>query len=422
MRPGHVYLAAGLRTPFVKAGGALSKIDAVTLSVPVVQSMMAQLQTGEPDLMIWGAVIPDLSLSNIGRELAMAAGLPRHLPALSTVLACSTSMIAAIEAAGMLGGDRHLALVGGVETMSRIPVGLTSDAALRIRQLAAENPMEAMDAFRSLGLSDITLKTAALNNRVSGRSMGEHTEDTARMYEIARAAQDALAFDSHRKTVAATDAGFFGPLIVPLCDVTGDTIPRRDSTLEKLATLTPVFDRTSGKGSLTAGNSSPLTDGAAGLWVADEVGLSRLPGSVTRARMLDWELAAVDFLVEGMLMAPSWAIPRLLARNGLTFGDIAIWEIHEAFAAQVLANVKAMENPEFRRSKVGINVDLGEFPWQRLNPNGGSLAIGHPFAATGARILSQTVHELGGHPPGSRAVVSICADGGQGSVVLLEAI
>jgi acetyl-CoA acetyltransferase family protein len=422
MTPQPIYLAAGLRSPFARAGSAFVDLDSLTLSTPVVQGMMKGLHHGEPDFLIWGAVIPDLSLSNIGRELAMAAGLPRHIPALSTILACSTSMVAAIEAASMLGGSRHLALIGGVETMSRIPVGLTSDAALRIRQLAATNPKIAMDAFRSLELKDITLKTAALNNRVTGKSMGEHTEETAQHFGIERTAQDRIAFDSHREAVAAADRGFFDSLVIPVGDVARDTIPRRDSTLEKLATLPPVFDRTSGRGTLTAGNSSPLTDGAAGLWVADEAGLARLAPETPRARLVDWELAAVDFEVEGMLMAPSWAIPRLLARHGLRFDDIHVWEIHEAFAAQVLANVRAMEDPIFRKAKVGLNADFGAFPWERLNPNGGSLAIGHPFAATGARILSQAVKHLASQKPGTRAIVSICADGGQGSVMLLEGV
>jgi acetyl-CoA C-acetyltransferase len=282
--------------------------------------------------------------------------------------------------------------------------------------------MAAMEAFRNLELKDITLRTAALNNRVTGKSMGEHTEETAQRYAIARADQDRIAFDSHVKAIAAADRGFFDSLIVPVGEIARDTIPRRDSTLEKLAKLPAVFDTRSGRGSLTAGNSSPLTDGAAGLWVADAAGLARLSPDTPRARLVDWELAAVDFQAEGMLMAPSWAIPRLLARHGLRFDDVGVWEIHEAFAAQVLANVQAMADPAFRRGKVGLDVELGAFPWDRLNPNGGSLALGHPFGATGARILSQTVKHLAAQPAGTRAVVSICADGGQGSVMLLESI
>jgi len=172
---------------------------------------------------------------------------------------------------------------------------------------------------------------------------------------------------------------------------------------------------------LTAGNSSPLTDGAASLWVASEAGLAKLPANIAKAKLVDWEIASIDLRTEGLLMAPAFAIPRLLARNGLTYSDIDLWEIHEAFAAQVLAHIKALESNDFLSQKVGVNMALGAFPRERMNPNGGSLALGHPFGATGARILSQTVKELSTRAPGQRAVVSICADGGQGSIVLLEA-
>jgi acetyl-CoA C-acetyltransferase len=181
-----------------------------------------------------------------------------------------------------------------------------------------------------------------------------------------------------------------------------------------------VFDRTSGRGTLTAGNSSPLTDGAAAIWVATEEGLERLPGALPRARLVDFEIAAVDIFNEGLLMAPVSAIPRLLARHGLKFDDIALWEIHEAFSAQVLCHLKALEDKNFVREKAGVAHTFGSFPRDRMNPNGGSVALGHPFAATGARILSQAIKELAALPKGSRAIVSICADGGLGSVALLE--
>jgi len=199
-----------------------------------------------------------------------------------------------------------------------------------------------------------------------------------------------------------------------------DGIPRADSSAEKLASLKPAFDRASGKGTLTAGNSSPLTDGAAAIWVANDAGLARLPASRPRARLVDWEVAAVDVFHEGLLMAPAYAIPRLLARNGLTLEAIDLWEIHEAFAAQVLCNVTAIESEDFLRDKVRVDARLGRFPWERFNPNGGSVAIGHPFGATGARILSQAVKELAAMGTGRRAVVSICADGGLGTVALLQ--
>jgi acetyl-CoA C-acetyltransferase len=258
-------------------------------------------------------------------------------------------------------------------------------------------------------------------NRATGKSMGEHCEEMAKTWNIARDSQDKLALASHEKAVAGQKAGFFDDLIVPVEGMSRDGFPRADTGLERLAKLQPAFDRKSGKGTITAGNASPLTDGAAGLWVATGAGIKHLPGSLPRARLVDWEIAAVNVFTEGLLMAPAYAIPRMLARNGLAYGDIALWEIHEAFAAQVLCNVAALESADFRRQKAGVEADLGKFPWERLNPNGGSVALGHPFGATGARILSQAVKELAAMPKGSRAVVSICADGGLGTVALLQA-
>jgi acetyl-CoA C-acetyltransferase len=206
--------------------------------------------------------------------------------------------------------------------------------------------------------------------------------------------------------------------VIAAGEASRDGIPRADSTYEKLAKLKPAFDREAG--TITAGNASPLTDGAAALWVAPESGLERLPAGRPRARLVDWEIAAVDIFREGLLMAPAYAIPRLLARHGLSLADIDLWEIHEAFAAQVLCNVAALEDEAFVREKAGVSAALGKFPWERFNPNGGSVAIGHPFGATGARILSQAVKELAAMGPGKRAVVSICADGGLGTVALLQ--
>jgi acetyl-CoA C-acetyltransferase len=187
-----------------------------------------------------------------------------------------------------------------------------------------------------------------------------------------------------------------------------------------LAKLSPVFDRKSGRGTLAAGNSSPLTDGAAACWVATASGLDRLEALPYRARLVDWEVAAVDIERDGLLMAPTLAIPRLLARHGLTYADIGLWEIHEAFSAQVLCTVAALNSPDWVRDRAGVEVELGSVPEERINPNGGSVALGHPFGATGARLVSQTVKELQGS--GGRALISICAAGGLGHVALLEAV
>ena len=275
-------------------------------------------------------------------------------------------------------------------------------------------------ALRGLRPGDVRLQLQSIKNRSTGKSMGEHSEETAKAWNIGRAEQDALALEGHRRAIAAQDRGFFSDLVVPVDGVTQDAFPRRDTSAEALAKLPPAFDRTSGRGTATAGNSSPLTDGAAAVWVASEEGLSRLPPATPRARLVDFELGAVDIRTEGLLMAPAYAIPRLVARNGLRYGDIALWEMHEAFSAQVLYQLKALDSAEFVKEKVGIDAPLGTVPRGMLNPNGGSVALGHPFGATGARILSQSVKELASLPRGSKAIVSICADGGVGTVALLE--
>jgi acetyl-CoA C-acetyltransferase len=279
-----------------------------------------------------------------------------------------------------------------------------------------------IEHLAELKLSDVRLYIPSVTNRTSGMSMGEHTEITVKEWDIGRAEQDQIALDSHRNAIAAWERGFFDDLVMPVGEVTRDLIPRKDTSLEKLARLPPAFDRTSRRGTLTAGNSSPLTDGAASLWVGSEVGMARLPAAVKRVRLVDFEVASVDFRTEGLLMAPGYAVPRLLARHELAYADIDLWEIHEAFAGQVAFHVKAWESTAFLREKVGIEANFGAFPRERINPNGGSTALGHPFGATGARILSQAVKELASRAAGARAIVSICADGGQGTVALLQNI
>jgi acetyl-CoA C-acetyltransferase len=376
-----------------------------------------------PDFAVWGSVIPNLTWSNLAREVLMESGVSPAIPAFSTVMACSTSMIGVFEAAGMVDrSGRALALVGGVESMSHVQIGLGVSLSDWLRKLTTARTLgERMRQIGRLKRADMKLYIPAVANRTTGMSMGEHTEITAREWRIARAAQDQSALESHQRAVAGWDRGFFDDLVVPVGDCRRDDIPRKDTSLEKLGKLSPAFDRTSGEGTLTAGNSSPLTDGAAAIWVASSEGLQRLPASIPRVRLLDWEIAAIDFRTEGLLMAPAFAIPRLLARHGLSYGDIHLWEIHEAFSAQVLFHIKALEDERFLREKVGMTRSFGSIPLDRVNPNGGSVALGHPFGATGARILSQATKELAAMPPGSRAIVSICADGGQGSVALLEA-
>ena len=416
-----IWLAAGVRTPFVGVDGPFAQRDLLSLSVPVVQAMAGRV-SGAIDFGVWGAVIPNLAYTNLAREVWLEARLDPHVPTFTTIMQCSTSMVGVFEAAGMLArGSSALALVGGVESMSRVQIGLGQNLSDWMRRVGqARDLRQRIGVLRKLRPSDIRLFIPEVKNRVTGRSMGEHTEDMAKTWNVSRQEQDELALESHRRAVAAQDRGFFADLIIPLDGTVRDHFPRRDTSMEKLARLKPAFDRTSGRGTLTAGNSSPLTDGAAAIWVATDEGLSRLPSTSPRVRLVDFEMAAIDIFNEGLLMAPVTAIPKLLARQGLRFDDIALWEIHEAFSAQVACHIRALEDKNYVREKAGVEHVFGSFPRERMNPNGGSVALGHPFGATGARILSQAVKELAAMPQGSRAIVSICADGGLGTVALLQ--
>src|SRR5882724_10145260 len=303
-----IWLASGVRTPFAKVDGALAAFDAIELSVPVARHMVDQLKGGKPDFAVWGVVVPSLAFSNIAREVLMDAGIDATVPAFSTIMACSTSMMGAIEAAGMIDGDSYnLALVGGVDSLSRIQIGLGQRLSDWLRKFQQARSLgQKIDQVTHVHLQDIRLFIPAIVNRTTGLSMGAHTEITAKEWEIGRAEQDEIALSSHQHAVAGWNNGFFDDLVIPLGGVKRDTIPRKDTSLEKLARLPSSFDRTSGKGSLTAGNSSPLTDGAAAVWVASSKGLERLPSTTPRVKLVDWEIGSVDFRVEGLLMAPAF--------------------------------------------------------------------------------------------------------------------
>ena len=413
-----IWLAQGLRTPFARVDGGLAARVAIELGVPVMQAMAARAR-GRVDSAAWGSVVPSLRWSNIARETWLEAKLDPTVPTSTVVMQCSTSMVAAFDLAGRLGrGVGELAMAGGSESMSHVQIGLTQPLSDWMRRLSqARDWKKRAEVARDLPSHDIHLHLQAIKNRSTHKSMGEHSDETAREWEIGRDAQDELALEGHRRAVAAAERGFFDDLLVEVDGVKRDAFPRTETSLAALAKLKPAFHDW---GTATAGNSSPLTDGAAALWVATDDGLTRLPSDLPRVKLVDFELGAVDPFHEGLLMAPAYAIPRLLARHGLRYDDVALWEIHEAFSGQVLYQLKALETPSFVREKAKIDFALGEVPRDRINPNGGSVALGHPFAATGARILSQAIKELASMPSGSRAIVSICADGGVGSVALLE--
>ena len=434
------YVLPGLRSPFAKMDRELARFDGLALSAPVIQQTVAGERgpgrdaAGRIDLVLWGAVIPSLTVSNWGREVWFDSGLDPSVPAQGMVQACATSLAAATHAAGQVAAGRaNLVLCGGVEAMSHTQIGLSPGLSTKLRRAGRAGSVPR--SIRTLGgirPRDLRLSVPAVAERTTGRTMGRHAEEMASEWGIEREAQDRFALASHEGTTR--DGGrFFRSLLVNpgTFPVDRDKLPRADTSLEKLSGLRPAFARRGkggtgggkgGGGTLTAGNSSPLTDGAAACWVASEAGLSLLPDALPRARLLDWEQAAINPQREGLLIAPAVAIARVLHRHGLGLDDIGLWEIHEAFAAQVLCTVAALESPEWLAARSPVEDGLGAFPRERINPNGGSVALGHPFGATGARILSQAVTELAEHPTGTRAIVSVCAAGGLGHVALLEAV
>lgn len=410
-----IWLASGLRTPFVKENKELKDVSAIGLSVAVVNSMKEKEQIG-PDYLAWGTVVPNLSYGNIARDIVLESDLADETIAFTTTMACASSILSTIQLASMLTDD-ETAISGGVESFSNVQIGLSTETSKWLKQ--GQKLQGMMDKARwAWDILKFKLYIPPGVNRITGKSMGQHAEITAQRLGISRKAQDELALLSHKNYFKAREEGFYDDLIFPAFNVAQDLIPRKDTSLEKLSTLAPVFDRKSGKGSITAGNSSLFTDGAAGVWVA---GKNRIGEFDTpyKARLADWEMAAVNIEKEGILMSPTFAIARLLERNKLTYDDIDIWEIHEAFAAQVLSTIGHLENPA-KLNSMGIKSKLGKFPMEKLNLKGSSISIGHPFGATGARIISQTLKQLHDVGENKRALISVCADGGLGAVMLIE--
>lgn len=409
-----IWIAAGLRTPFAKAEKELKNVSALDMSKEVLNKM-AEKAKAEPNFVIWGSVVPTLKYSNIAREAVMDSNLKEETISFSTVLACSSSLLAAIEASSMITDD-EIAIAGGVESFSNVQIGLNDKSSNWIKNFSVAKSF--MDKLKLIpGFFSLRIQAPQSVNRSTGKSMGQHAEITGQRLNVSKLKQDELAVLSHKNYFTAKENGFYQDLYFPAFGLEKDAIPRKETSVEKIAHLKPVFDR-SEKGTITAGNSSLFTDGAAGVWVAGKNAINKI-NSPYKARLLDWELAGVNIEEEGILMAPTVAIPKMLERNKLSYNDVDIWEIHEAFASQVLATIIKIEDKKHLQ-KLGIDFDFGKFPMEKLNPNGSSIAIGHPFGATGARILSQTVKELHQLGKNKKAVISVCADGGLGAVVLIE--
>ena len=418
-----VAILGGVRIPFCKQNTAYADVGNLGMSVRTLGALVERFglhgqQLGEVAM---GAVIKHSSDWNLGREAALSSGLSPLTPGITLQRACGTGLDSLITVANKIAlGQIESGIGGGSDTTSDVPI--VYGKKFRGRLLAAnraKTPKEKFAAFRGFHLRELKPEFPGVAEPRTGKAMGDHCEDMAKEWNIARDSQDEWALSSHRKLAAAYDRGFFDDLIAPFRGVERDNILRPDTTLEKLATLKPAFDRTSGRGTLTAANSTPLTDGAsAALLASDE--WARAHGHVPLAYLRDAQVAAVDFVHgEGLLMAPTVAVPEMLRRNGLTLQDFDIYEIHEAFAAQVLCTLRAWESEDYCRNRLGLDAPLGRIDPAKINPVGSSLATGHPFAATGARIVATAAKQLQ-ERGGGRCLVSICTAGGMGVVAIIE--
>ena len=419
-----VYVIGGNRIPFARSGGKYLKASNQDMLTSVIDGLVARFSLGGERLgeVAAGAVIKHARDFNLTRECVLGSHLDPATPAYDVQQACGTGLQAVVQVANKIAlGQIDSGIAGGTDTTSDAPLAVNDD--LRKTLLKAnytKSPAQRVQALLKVRPNQLAPEQPKNSEPRTGLSMGEHMAITAKEWGITREAQDELAVASHHNLAAAYDRGFFDDLVTPYLGLTKDQNLRPDSSVEKLATLKPVFGKGEGA-TMTAGNSTPLTDGASAVllgsqeWAHDH-GLAPL------ARFVDAETAAVDYVHgnEGLLMAPPYAIARLLERNNLTLQDFDYYEIHEAFASTVLCHLAAMEDAEFCKTKLGLDTPLGSIDRAKLNVNGSSLAAGHPFAATGGRIvasLAKMLHEKG---EGSRGLISICAAGGQGVVAILE--
>ncbi|WP_104091539.1 acetyl-CoA C-acetyltransferase [Arthrobacter sp. GMC3] len=424
-------IVGGNRIPFARTGGAYAHSSNQDMLTAALDGLVARfgLQDQEIGEVAAGAVLKHSRDFNLTREAVLGSALSATTPAYDLQQACATGMEAVIGLSNKIKlGQIDSAIAGGVDSASDAPIAVSEGLRAILLDLnRAKTVPDKLKILSRIRPKDLSPDAPNTGEPRTGLSMGEHQALTTAQWKISREAQDQLALASHKNLAAAYDRHFFDDLITPFRGLSRDSNLRADSTLEKLASLKPVFGRNLGNAAtMTAGNSTPLTDGASTVLLASEewAQANELP---MLANVVDGEAAAVDFVhgKDGLLMAPAFAVPRMLARNGLTLADIDFFEIHEAFAGTVLSTLAAWEDEEFGKTRLGLDGAFGSIDRAKLNVNGSSLAAGHPFAATGGRLvatLAKMLHERGhvdGRP--ARGLISVCAAGGQGVVALLEA-
>ena len=424
-----VAVLGGNRIPFARSDTAYADASNQDMFTAALTGLVERFELGGESLgaVIGGAVLKHSRDFNLMRESVLGTALSAYTPAFDLQQACGTGLQAAIAAAdGIAAGRYEVAAAGGVDTTSDAPIGLGDN--LRRSLLGLRRSKSALERLKLVGRLPAALGVEIPTNGEprTGQSMGEHAAITAKKMGIKRVDQDALAAASHRNMAAAYDRGFFDDLVTPFLGLYRDNNLRPESSQEKLAALRPVFGVKGGDATMTAGNSTPLTDGASVALLSSEQ-WAQSHGLTPLAYFVDAETAAVDYVNgdDGLLMAPTYAVPRLLARNGLSLKDFDFYEIHEAFASVVLAHLQAWESEDYCKERLGLDAALGAIDRTKLNVNGSSLAAGHPFAATGGRIVAQLAKQLAEKKAqtgrGVRGLISICAAGGQGVTAILEA-
>ncbi len=416
-----VAIVGGVRIPFCRSNTLYADLSNLDMMTTVLNGLVDKYKLAgvHIDEVVGGSVVSHSKDWNIAREAVLGTKLSTSTPGLTMIQACGTSLQAAMTIAGKIAtGQIECGIAVGADTTSDPPIVVSKKLAGRLRDVGLQKSFGAkLGVFKGFSPSELAPLPPSVAEPRTGLSMGQHCELMAQEFHISRAEQDQLAFESHQKAAAAYASGYMDDLIVPCAGVYRDNNLRADMTLEKISTLKPAFEK-SERGTMTAANSTPLTDGAACVLIASEE-WAAARGLPVLAYLTHSQTAANNFTAgDGLLMAPTIAVAKMIARAGLKLQDFDFYEIHEAFAAQVLATLKAWEDPAYCKLHLGLDQPLGSIDRSKLNVMGSSLAFGHPFAATGARItmnLAKLLSQRGG-----RGLISICTAGGMGVTAILE--
>ncbi len=416
-----VAVVGGTRIPFCRSGTLYADLTNLDMMTAALSGLVDRydLKGAHIDEVVGGAVVTHSRDWNLAREAVLGARLATSTPGITLMQACGTSLQAALGSAAKIAtGQIECAISTGSDTTSDPPIVFSKKFAHRLAELGQKkSTMDKIKVFKGMSPAELAPLPPQTAEPRTGLGMGQHCELMAKEWEITREAQDQLAYESHKKAADAYRSGWMHRLLVPCAGVFRDNNVRGDVSLEKLATLKTAFDK-SDKGTLTAGNSTPLTDGASAVLLASEewVTAHALP---VKAYLTYAQTSAIDFVGgDGLLMAPTIAVSKMLERANLKLQDFGFYEIHEAFAAQVLATLKAWEDPQYCREKLGRDQPMGSIDRSKLNVKGSSIAFGHPFAATGARIVANLAELLAEH--GGRGLISICTAGGMGVAAIME--